>query len=206
MPFERTSRRHVAKVTGVVLAGGQSRRFGSNKALATIGNSTLIERLIRKLRPIFPHLMIVTNQPHEFKFLNIPMIEDRVKGFGPLGGIYSALQAIEDPYAFVAACDMPDLSPELIRLLLELREGYDVVVPRMDTWLEPLHAVYSKRCISPIKNLLDRGERQVFQFFDQVRVRYVDHWEMEEVAPEHCHFYNINTRNDLNEYLKNCKN
>jgi molybdopterin-guanine dinucleotide biosynthesis protein A len=205
MPFERTSQGHVAKVTGVVLAGGQSRRFGSNKALATIGNSTLIERLIHTLRSIFSHLVIVTNQPQDFEFLSVPMIEDRVKGLGPLGGIYSALQTIGDPYAFVAACDMPDISPELIRLLLELREGYDVVVPRIDTWLEPLHAVYSKRCIGPIKTLLERGERQVFQFFNQVRVRYVDLWEMQGVAPDHCHFYNINTRNDLDEFLKKWK-
>jgi molybdopterin-guanine dinucleotide biosynthesis protein A len=206
MPFEPTSQGHVTEVTGVVLAGGQSRRFGSNKALAAIGNSTLIERLIRTLESIFPHLVIVTNQPQDFEFLNLPMIEDYVKGLGPLGGIYSALHAIGDPYAFVAACDMPDLSPELIRFLLRLREGYDVVVPRIETWLEPLHAVYSKRCLGPIKNLLDRGERQVFQFFSQVKVRYVDLWEMQEVAPGHCYFYNINTRDDLDEFLRKEKN
>ena len=205
MSWKETSPDHIFGVTGVILAGGRSRRFGANKALTTIGNTTLIERLIHTVQPVFSQLLIVTNQPDDYKFLGLPMIEDRIKGFGPLGGIYSALETINDDYAFVVACDMPDLNASLIRLLVNLRKHFDVVVPRIDTWLEPLHAVYSKQCLDPIKILIDRGVRQVFQFFDQVKVRYVDLWEMQEVDPDHCAFYNINTRKDLDEFLKKLK-
>jgi molybdopterin-guanine dinucleotide biosynthesis protein A len=100
---------------------------------------------------------------------------------------------------------MPDPNADLIRLLVSLRQGFDVVVPRIDTLLEPLHAVYSKQCLGPIKKLIDRGVRQVFQFFDQVKVRHVEWGEMQRVDPDHCAFYNINTRKDLDEFLKKSK-
>jgi molybdenum cofactor guanylyltransferase len=205
MLLKETRLNHIPGVTGVVLAGGRSRRFGTNKALTAIGNTTLIERLVYTVQPLFTQLLIVTNEPEEYKFLGLPMIEDRIKGLGPLGGIYTALEAISDYYAFVMACDMPDLNVGLIRLLISMREGFDVVVPRIDKWLEPLHAVYSKQCLGPIELLIDRGARQVFQFFDQVKVRYVDLWEMQEVDPDHRAFYNINTQKDLDDFLKKCK-
>ncbi|MBI4773032.1 MAG: molybdenum cofactor guanylyltransferase [Deltaproteobacteria bacterium] len=188
-------------VAGVILAGGRSSRFGENKALAVVKGETLIERVVRTLDTLFDSCLIVTNEPHVFSFLGLPAVEDMVKGLGPLGGIHTALKTIQEPYAFVVACDMPELNPRLVRLLVGLRHEYDVVVPRIDGWLEALHAVYSKRCLKAVESVITSGFRQVIRFFPEVRVRYVDRKEVEEADPALESFFNINTRDDLRRFL-----
>jgi len=188
-------------VAGVILAGGRSSRFGENKALAVVKGETLIERAVRTLDALFDSCLIVTNEPRVYSFLGLPTVEDMVKGLGPLGGIHTALRTIHEPYAFVVACDMPELNPRLIHLLVGLRHNYDVVVPRIDGWLEALHAVYSKQCTEPIESLISSGFRQVIRFFPEVRVRYVDRKEVEEADPALESFFNINTHDDLRRFL-----
>ena len=188
-------------IVGVILAGGLSRRFGENKALARVRGEKLIERVVRTMEPLFDSCLIVANEPHVFSFLGLPTVEDCVKGLGPLGGIHTALKTIQEPYAFVVACDMPELNPRLIHLLVGLRHNYDVVVPRIDGWLEALHAVYSKRCLGAVEALLESGSRQIIRFFPDVRVRYVDRNEVAEADPALSSFYNINTRDDLRRFL-----
>jgi len=188
-------------IVGVILAGGRSSRFGENKALAGVKGEKLIERVVRTLDPLFNSCLIVTNEPHVFSFLGLPTVEDFVKGLGPLGGIHAALKTIHEPYAFVVACDMPELNPRLIHLLVELRHNYDVVIPRIDGWLETLHAVYSKQCLRAVETLINAGDRQIFRFFHNVRVRYVDRGELVDADPVLRSFYNINTRDDLRRFL-----
>ena len=188
-------------IVGVILAGGQSSRFGENKALAGVNGERLIERVVRTLDPLFDNFLIVTNEPSVFSFLDLPMVEDHIKGLGPLGGIHAALKTIREPYAFVVACDMPELNPRLIHLLVGLRRNYDVVVPRIDGWLEALHAVYSKQCLPAVEALIASGNRQIFRFFPNVRVRYVDREEVAEADSVLRSFYNINTRDDLRRFL-----
>lgn len=182
----------IKDVTGVILAGGKSLRYGRNKALVTIDGIPLIERAINVMRPIFRHLILITNTPDEYSYLKLPMHEDLIKGLGPLGGIFTALMTIRNQAGFFVACDMPHLNRELIHHMVEVRYDFDAVVPRTHAGTEALHALYGKRCLPPIKRLIDSSQYQVFRFFPKVSVRYVDENEIRRFDPQLESFFNIN--------------
>jgi len=182
---------------GTVLAGGKSRRFGRNKAVELFEGERLIERQVRTLRSLFPEVMVVSNTPEFFLDLNVTVVQDLIPGRGPLGGIYTGLLLAQGDSIFVSACDMPFLQLPVIRRMLDLFSGHDVVVPRLGAYLEPLHGIYSPRCVPYIKQMLDREELQVIRFFPSLRVAYLDEQELRELDPAGLSFFNINTPEDL---------
>ncbi|MBN1625110.1 MAG: molybdenum cofactor guanylyltransferase [Deltaproteobacteria bacterium] len=184
-------------VTGVILAGGKSTRFGSNKALVEINGARLIERVTGVMGSIFKRLILITNTPQEYSYLGLPLYGDLIKGFGPLGGIYTGLEAIKDETGFFIACDMPFINEDLIRHIVEVRDDFDAVMPKIDWMIEPLYAVYTKRCLPAIKGLITSGERQIIKFFKEVRVRHVDEEEIRAFDPQLKSFININRPNEL---------
>jgi len=186
-------------VCGVVLAGGQSRRFVHNKALAKLGGHALIERVVEVLQRLFGQVILITNTPDAYAHLGLSMFPDIIPGLGPLGGIYTALVHLATPYGFFVACDMPFLNPQLIRYQVELREGYDIVAPRRGWRIEPLHTLYSRTCLEPSQEAVERGERQIIRFYDQVRVRYVDEEKLREWDPDCRSLVNINTLEEIEE-------
>lgn len=184
-------------VTGVILAGGKSSRFGSNKAFALIDGTPLIERVLAVLKGLFPENIIITNSPGQYRHLGVSMHEDIIKGAGPLGGIYTGLSAIHTQWAFVAACDQPFLNPALIRHMLGLMDGHDAVVPRMDWKIEPLHALFSRRCLEPVERLVKKGSYQVIGFLSEVRVKYIDAEEIGLFDPHFRSFVNVNRPEEI---------
>jgi len=184
--------------TGVMLAGGRSRRFGSNKALARVEGCRLIELPARVLATIFSRLLLVTNSPELYSFLDWAMVPDLLPGAGPLAGIQTALHHAATPYIFVTGCDMPTLDPKLIAYLCERAAGYDVVLPVTDAGSEPLHAVYSRNALPQIDAALAVGVRKIQEGLKSLRVL--------EIGPETLagfgdsparSFGNINTVADL---------
>lgn len=184
-------------VTGVVLAGGKSTRYGTNKAFAEIQGIRLVERTIRVMGSVFQRLLIVTNTPDEFAYLDLPMVEDLIKGFGPLGGIYTGLEAIDDEAGFFVACDMPFLRENFLRHMVSLRGDHDAVVPRVRWMVEPLHALYAKKCLPAIRESIHSREYQILKFFQKIKVRYVEEEEIRRVDPDLKSFFNINRPEDL---------
>jgi len=182
----------IKDVTGVILAGGKSLRYGRNKALVKIDGIPLIERVINVMGSLFRHLILITNTPDEYSYLKLPMHKDLIKGLGPLGGIFTALMTIRNEAGFFVACDMPHLNRELIHHMVEFRYDFDAVVPRTHAGTEALHALYDKRCLPPIKRLIDSSQYQVFRFFPKVSVRYVDENEIRRFDPQLESFFNIN--------------
>lgn len=189
-------------VTGVVLAGGRSTRYGKNKALVKLHGVPLIERVLGVIRPLFSRVIIITNTPEEYTYLGLPLYQDIVKGLGPLGGINTGLQVMPDDAGFFVACDMPFLNNTLIRHIVEMGSGFDVVVPRISGMVEALHALYGKGCQARIQGLIDSGIYQIFRFFNQVSVRYVDEKEVRRYDPELRSFLNINRPEVLKEFAK----
>jgi len=187
----------IKDVTGVVLAGGRSSRYGKNKALVEIAGVPLIERALHTMGSIFDHVVIITNTPEEYAYLQVSMFQDIIKGLGPLGGIYTGLKSIPDPAGFFVACDMPFLNPCLIRHMVAIRGDSDVVVPRISGWVEALHGLYAKRCEGSIERLIHSGTYQIFQFFSAVSVRFVDEDEVRRWDPDLRSFLNINTPEEL---------
>ncbi|MFO7151926.1 MAG: molybdenum cofactor guanylyltransferase [Bacillota bacterium] len=183
--------------SAVVLNGGKSSRLsGQNKGLLRLGGITILERIVDVLSPLFPEVLVISNYPEQLGFLKgrCPIFQDEIKGLGPLGGIYTGLKKMRFETGFFVACDMPFLNPELILTLLGNSEGADVVCPRIGEFIEPLHAVYSKKCIAPIEDIVQNGgKRRVRDLFARVKTRFVDLPEG-RFYPE---FLNINTWEDF---------
>ena len=189
-------------ITGIILAGGKSSRFGSNKALAKFNGKPLIERATGVLGRIFKNLIIITNSPLEYSYLKIPLYQDIVKGLGPVGGIYTGLDALDDGWAFFCACDMPFINEGLVRYLAGVRDGFDAVVPKVDWKIEPLHALYSKNCLPAIKELIYKKEYQTIKAFNNIKVRYVVEEEIKTYDPQLKTFLNVNKQDELEQIVK----
>ncbi len=188
-----------SKMTGIILAGGKNTRIGMEKAFLRIGDKVIIEEVSAKLSRIFPKIMVVTNSPNPYCYQGLEVVRDILPDKGALGGIYSGLVASETHYNFVLACDMPFISLDLIEYMRENAEGYDVVIPKLNNYFQPLHAIYSKDCIQPIKAQLHRNELQVFGFFDRVEVKCISAEEVKAFDPRGIAFFNINTKDDMEE-------
>ena len=186
-------------MTSIVLAGGKSLRFGRNKAGEEIGGQSLIQRVIGRLAPLGTEIIVVAADADQL-FLpdsKVKIVVDVYPAKGPLCGIYSGLKAAPSFQSLVVACDMPFLNIDLLRYLIELCPAFDVVIPRLEGELEPLHAVYSKSCLDHMETMLHAGRLKIADFLPGVRVRYVDDAEVEKFDPQHLSFFNINSEADL---------
>jgi len=189
-------------VSGIVLAGGQSSRLGMDKSFVNVNGQSLIEQIVAKLARLSDDVIIVTNSPEKYDHLEVRVVGDIYPGKGALGGIYSGLRAAANTHSLVVACDMPFLDLNLLRYMILLARGHDVVIPRVGGLPEPLHAIYSKSCLEPIDRLLTRKELKIIDFFSEVRVRYVEEGEVDIFDPQHLSFFNVNTLSDLEEMKK----
>lgn len=170
-----------------------------------MGDRTLLERVVVRLGGLVDRILIVTSQKGregiEEKRLefgpDVSLITDLYPGKGSLGGIYSGLAVSPSFHNLVVACDMPFLSPRLLEYMTRLSPGFDVIIPRLGGVLEPLHAVYSKNCLAPMKALLDNNHLKIIDFFPEVRVRYVEEDEVRSLDPHQLSFFNVNTAADF---------
>ena len=180
-------------VTGVILAGGISRRMGSDKALLPYRGGLFIEAVHRQMAALFPEVLVVAASPDQYPFLPCRQVTDLFPGGGVLAGVHSGLVHASHPAIFVVACDMPFLNDALIRLLVSRADGADVVLPRSDSGAEPLHALYARSCLPAVTASLERGERRIISFFPEVHVREVPPEEIAAIDPGFASFRNINT-------------
>lgn len=189
-------------MTGVILAGGKSRRMGGEpKALIPLGGKTIIQRVAERVTSVLPDSLIVTNTPELYAFLGLPMIHDVFPDHGSLGGIYSGLRAASGDAAFAVACDMPFLHPGLIRAIVERAGDGDVVIPNACGELQTLHALYSKRCLAPMETLLRSQRFKITAFFPEMKVVELSEAEVARFQdPELC-FMNVNTPEELERGL-----
>jgi molybdopterin-guanine dinucleotide biosynthesis protein A len=195
----------VNDITGVILAGGKSSRYGSNKALAKLNGTPLVERVLGAMGSVFNDLIIITNNPEEYAYLKLPMKEDLIKGLGPLGGIYTGLESISHDAGFFVACDMPFLNVGLIRHILAIRKDYDAVVPKIDWKIETLHTLYCKSCLPAIKSLIESKNFQAKRFFQSIRIRYVGQDEIMRFDPRLHAFANVNRPEEMDVMLEHEK-
>lgn len=188
-------------VTGIILAGGLSRRLGRDKAVEPINGQPLIGRVMDALSRITDELVVVVNTPQRSRELPLPdsavAAVDIHPNAGSLGGIFTGLSAASNQWGIVAACDMPFLNLDFLSYLLSFRESHDAVVPVLDHRPEPTHAAYSKVCLSAIEARLEAGDLKIARFFDDVRVKYVSQRQVEEIDPGRLSFFNVNTEEDL---------
>ena len=186
----------------VVLAGGQSQRMGSNKALLRIDDrETLIARVVNNLHLLSDDIVVVSNTPELYADLPVRQTGDQFPGSGPLAGLHAGLHAARHPWSLVVACDMPLVDHRLVRFMILLTQGHQLVVPRWNGELEPLHALVRQTCLPAIEARLKAGQRRVISFYPDVRVRVVEPHEIGIFDPEGRSFFNANTPEDWQRLL-----
>jgi molybdopterin-guanine dinucleotide biosynthesis protein A len=193
--LSRINRRQT--LTGIILAGGQSRRMGRHKPFIRAGGIPLFERVYRVLHQIFSNITVVTNDPEEFRFYDVRILCDLIPNGGSLGGLYTGLMDAQSDQVFCFASDMPFLNPGLIRYMMGKSHQGDVIIPRTSEGVQPLHAIYAKTCLAPIENLMSRGNLKIIDFFQEVTVSYILEKEILRYDPMLTCFLNVNTDEDL---------
>jgi molybdopterin-guanine dinucleotide biosynthesis protein A len=187
-------------ITGAVLAGGRSLRFGKNKALHQYEGKRLLEWAIESLRPFCDPIMIVANEIGPYMDMGVMLAMDIIPHQGPLGGIYTALLFSPVEWVLVKATDMPFLVPEMASLLIEAKDGFDAVVPKLNDNYDPLVALYNRRCLPAIAHRLAMpDERRVIGFYKEIRLRTIAEEKWRKVDPDALSFKNVNTPFDLAE-------
>jgi molybdopterin-guanine dinucleotide biosynthesis protein A len=200
-----------ATLTGVILAGGGSRRMGEDKSFVTLDGEQLVERVVGAIGAVAEELLIVTNTTDTYVNLGARLVQDVYPGAGPLGGIYAGLAAAESECCLVVGCDMPFLNPDLLRYLAELAHDHDAVLPYLGPTMpqpgghgtakardmHPLHAAYRRNCLAAIRRAIGRHDLRTISFLAEVDVRFVSRQEVERFDPRHLSFFNVNTPADL---------
>jgi molybdopterin-guanine dinucleotide biosynthesis protein A len=203
-----TSSANVPPTGAAILAGGLSKRMGTNKALLRLqpGAPTLIEIVAARLREagLEGGLLVVANAPEDYTFLGLPVVPDEIPNSGPLGGILTALHHSIYERVLVVACDMPLLNPALLAYMARLPTSADVVIPRWTGHnglprLETLHALYTRRCIAPILKRIQAGQLSIHGLLDDVYVHYVEEEELRALDPDLNSFRNINSPGDTRD-------
>jgi molybdopterin-guanine dinucleotide biosynthesis protein A len=185
-------------ISVAILAGGLSTRLGTNKAFAKVGGRPIIERIIERVRPLGDEMILVTSTRSEYRRLGLPIHTDLIPGKSTLGGLYTAIARAQGEHTLVVSCDQPFLNVDLLRYLIDLRDGYDVVVPlNRDNYPQSMHAVYGKECLEPIRRRIEADQLKVIGFFPDVRVRAVAGEEIDQFDSQRWSFINVNTSEDL---------
>lgn len=187
-----------ASVCGIILAGGKAKRMGRiNKALLKVGGRSIIERVVDELSAVFSEVIIITNHPADFDFLSLPMFKDLWPGGSSLGGIYTGLKVSRSNYALFVACDMPFLKRDIVRYLASKVGNNDIIIPKIDDYFEPLHAIYSRNCLPHIEDLLKKSDFRILNLFNKVRVLEVPGKDLQRFDKNLRFIMNVNRPEDL---------
>jgi molybdenum cofactor guanylyltransferase len=185
-------------VSGIILAGGKNSRMGTPKSFLKINGTRLIDIILKVYREIFSEIIIVTNEPLAYmEFSDAIIVTDIYKEKGALGGIYTGLFYTSNDYSFVAACDMPYLNKDFILYLVGLAGKHDIIVPELADGLQPLHAIYSKNCLLPIKRLLTADKLKITGFYKEMRLKKIPEEKITPFNKDGRLFLNINTPEEL---------
>ncbi len=167
--------------------------MATDKAFVDVGGTSMIQRVLAALDECCSELLIVAKDPPAFAHLPARVIPDRFPLRAPLVGVCSGLREASNPWAFVAACDMPYISPNAVRLLADLAAGFDAAVPWTGGRWHPLHAVYATRTLPVFEARLADGEMRLWAALAALRVRRVTAGELEAADPGLGTLHNVNT-------------
>ena len=187
------------EVTGVLLAGGKSRRMGEDKRSLVVGEQTILERGLAVLSSIFQEVLVVIAQDSPLLGVDARVVRDLVPDCGSLGGLYTGLMQATTPSIFLVACDMPFLDPVVIAQFTSRRATADIVMAKLGARLHPMHALYGKGCLPVMEQMILARQFKIQEMVSQasLRVQYVTEAELLTIDPSWRSFYNVNTQADL---------
>jgi molybdopterin-guanine dinucleotide biosynthesis protein A len=182
-----------------ILAGGASRRMGTDKSQLRIQQQTFIERISETLLQITDLVTIVGRND-----ARLPSVADIYPQWGALGGVHAALTACRREWAIVVACDLPFVTAELFHHLAELRMDHEAVVPlQPDGRPQPLAALYRvDPCRQRATELIETGRRRPLDLLEAVRTRWVEFAEIRNLTQAETFFVNINTPTDYDDAIR----
>jgi molybdopterin-guanine dinucleotide biosynthesis protein A len=193
-------------ITGIILSGGKSSRMGTDKALLKLGDESIIERMTKLMKSIFNQVFIVTNTPDDYRYLRVPLYEDIHKHKGPLSGIHSGLVHSSTNKNFFISCDLPLVSEELIKYIIEFKSDKLTRYCFASGRNHYLAGIYRKELLPEIERIFASGasssEKKDQQFSIQNLLKNI---ETEAIQIENLPFYNdelffnLNTQEDLDQ-------
>ncbi|WP_320046226.1 molybdenum cofactor guanylyltransferase [uncultured Ilyobacter sp.] len=187
------------KKTAVILAGGKGSRMGHvDKAFLKYNGKTFIQCILEKVEG-YDEILIVSNNPEKYKHYKVKVVEDRVKGIGPLGGIYTGLIYSSYDEILVLSCDTPFQNRNFLKYMGEMSGDYEVALPVHRGGREPLTALYKKSLIGGIEKLIDSKTHKIAFLYEDRSVKRVNIEEMPENREIKSGFKNINTIEELRE-------
>ncbi len=186
-------------VSAIVLAGGRSSRFKRDKALILWEGKPLIVRQVDMLKGLFDEIIVVTGDDRRYEdLLDVIVVDDLIKGKGPLGGIHAGLSSSSNDYNLILPCDMPLLNEKVISLLLDEIDGQArIILPVVRGYVEPLVGIYHRDCIPFAEMLLRGGKLKVLGLMDFVPTKLIPESRVLEVDPDLTSFLNLNRPEDL---------
>lgn len=197
-------------ITGIILSGGTSSRMGKNKALLPLGEKRVIEHITDLMRSIFTEVILITNTPGEYEFLNMPMFKDIFKVGGPLAGIHSGLVNSKTEENFILSCDVPLMKPQIIKSITDFDTDKPITICKSEEFIQHLVGRYSKSISQIAGRLLQQEEEnikqkkgkhkaKVYSLLNEVGFEIIDAEELPGYDP--AIFFNMNNREDYKKML-----
>jgi len=196
--------------TALILAGGNSRRMGKDKAITILADDTLLNRAICQVQPHFSKLIVSVRQHREQ--LLLPQICDQKdpcnqnNAQGPIIGVSTALQHVATPWLFVIACDMPFVSEKLMHAMARQRNGQEAIVATTAGRLQPLLALYAKSCLPRMRQHITSGNRSLQALLQQANTTIIREAECRQYDPDLLSFMDMDTPEDITRAAKILRN
>ena len=193
--------------TAIILAGGESSRMGFDKQFLELNQERLIDRLVKELKREFNEILIISNKPEDYRDGGYRVLKDKIPGKGPLSGIHAGLTEASSKYSFLVACDMPNINIDYARYMMNSMQGgnFEACLTRIGDNIEPFSSFYSKELIPRIEKRIEEGRRSIVSVLDTSRVKYIQEEEARRFSPDWHIFINLNTVEDLKEYMDKYK-
>lgn len=180
--------------TALILAGGESRRMGQDKASLLLGEQTLLQRVTGVVQPLFSEVIVSVRQPRAD--CDFPQVGDDPQHAGPLAGLAAGLAHSRTAWVFLVACDMPFVTRQLIEKIAKFRNGVDAVVPVVQGYPQPLAAFYATRILGQLHELQrGDGKQSLRELLKKLTVRYVNETEIQATGPGE--FFDLDTPQDV---------
>jgi molybdopterin-guanine dinucleotide biosynthesis protein A len=191
--------------SAIILAGGQSTRMGFDKQLLKIDERRLMYSLIHTLKKSFEEIIIVTNRPELYIGLSHKITNDILLDKGPLGGIHAGLKISQSKYAFVVACDMPNINMKYVEFMKEKLTDSNSFgcVTKFGDWIEPFSSFYSVDLIKHIETYLHTNRKSINGLLKNLEITYIKEKDARQFSLNWDMFLNLNTNEELSNYLLN---
>jgi molybdopterin-guanine dinucleotide biosynthesis protein A len=184
-------------ISGFIIAGGKSRRFGEDKSGYIYEGKPLIKHVYDIFAKVLDEIYIIGPDSTIPELPGVECYKDLIPDLGPIGGIYTALKKSKTDRIFVSACDLPNINSELMKYMMQIPDSYDAIVPHINGYHEPLHSIYSLKILDRVKSFIDSREKKVTDMLKLLDIRSLTEEEIDFYDNPERIFVNINYQDDL---------